>query len=118
MLKSIFADLHIHIGRDFKNNPVKISASNFLTLTNILKEASRNKGIELIGIVDCHAPNVIEEIRLLLDNNQAEDLQEGGIRFEDVTLLLGSEIEVYDEFTQGPFHVLVFLPTLSRMEQF
>lgn len=118
MLKSIFADLHIHIGRDFKNNPVKISASNFLTLTNILKEASRNKGIELIGIVDCHAPNVIEEIKHLLDNDQAEELQEGGIRFEDVTLLLGSEIEVYDEFSQGPFHVLIFLPTLSRMEQF
>lgn len=118
MLKNIFADLHIHIGRDYKQNHVKISASPELTISNILKEASRHKGIELIGVVDCHAPNVLAEIQSLLDRDIAYELQDGGIRFEHVTLLLGSEIEVYDEHSQGPFHVLVFLPTMKKMHEF
>src|SRR5690625_3758264 len=118
MLKNIFADLHIHIGRDFKKNHVKISASPELTISNILKEASRHKGIELIGVVDCHAPNVLAEIQSLLDEEIAYELQDGGIRFEHVTLLLGSEIEVYDEYSKGPFHVLVFLPTIEMMSKF
>lgn len=118
MLHHIFADLHIHIGRDFKQNHVKISASPNLTISNILKESSRHKGIELIGVVDCHAPNVLAEIEALLDEGIASELTDGGIRFEEVTLLLGSEIEVYDEDSQGPFHVLIYLPTLEKMHQF
>lgn len=118
MIKNIFADLHIHIGRDYKGNHVKISASHQLKLENILIEASRYKGIELIGIIDCHAPNVLYELKQLLDEGKAKELKEGGIRFEDVTLLLGSEIEIYDEASQGPFHVLVFLPTMNAMQLF
>src|SRR5699024_5083906 len=38
--------------------------------------------------------------------------------FENVTLLLGAEIEVYDEECQGPIHLLCFLPTLDKMEEF
>lgn len=118
MLTNIFADLHIHIGRDEKNKHVKISASPQLTLTNILKEASRHKGIDLIGIIDCHVPAVLDELDLLIKEGQAYELQGGGIRFEEVTLLLGSEIEVNDENSRGPFHVLVYFPTLSNMRQF
>lgn len=118
MLNNIFADLHIHIGRDYKQNHVKISASPELTISNILKEASRRKGIELIGVVDCHAPNVLAEIQSLLDDGVAFELQDGGIRFEHVTLLLGCEIEVYDEDSKGPFHVLVFLSTMEKMSEF
>ncbi|WP_156647167.1 endonuclease Q family protein [Lentibacillus sp. JNUCC-1] len=118
MLKSVFADLHIHIGRDIYNKPVKITASSRLTLTNILKEASRNKGIQLIGIIDCHAPAVQEEIKTLLANEQAVELEDGGIQFENVTLLLGSEIEVYDDNCRGPIHVLAYLPSLEKMAMF
>lgn len=118
MLKNIFADLHIHIGRDYKQNHVKISASHELTMPNILKEASRNKGIGLIGVIDCHAPNVLAQLRQLIDEGIAYELKDGGIRFEDVTLLLGSEIEVYDEHSQGPFHVLIFIPTIEKMNEF
>lgn len=118
MLQSYFADMHIHIGRDMFNKPVKITGAKSLTLTNILKEASRNKGIHMLGIIDSHVPNVQLEIRKLMKAGEAFELDEGGIRFENVTLLLGSEIEIYDENCSGPIHVLCFFPKLSVMEQF
>lgn len=118
MLKNIFSDLHIHIGQDYKQQHVKISASPSLTIRNILKEASQRKGIELIGIVDCHSPNVLKEIETLCSEGRAKELLDGGIRFENVTLLLGSEIEVYDDCSHGPFHVLIFLPTIEKMKHF
>lgn len=117
-LQTIFADLHIHIGRDYHNKPVKITGSKTLTLTNILIEASRKKGIQLIGVIDCHVPSVQEELEELLDANKAEEITDGGIRFEEATLILGSEIEVYDENCHGPIHVLCFLPNLDKMKQF
>lgn len=118
MLNTYFADLHIHIGRDMYDQPVKITASNQLTLTNILKEASRRKGIDLIGIIDCHAPAVQTEIKQLLKDGLAKEINGGGIRFEDITLIMGAEIEVYDENCQGPIHVLCYFPTLQAIQTF
>src|SRR5690625_3179725 len=114
MLTNYFADMHIHVGRDIYNKPVKITASNKLTLTAILKEASRRKGIHLIGVIDCQSPAVQEEIIQLIDDNEAEELPTGGIKFEHVTLIMGAEIEVYDEHCQGPIHVLCYFPTLEN----
>lgn len=118
MLTSYFADLHIHVGQDMYGGPVKIAASKHLTLTNILKEASRRKGLDLVGVIDCHAPHVQEEILQLIQQGEAEELSEGGIQFEDVTLLLGSEIEVYDENCHGPLHVLCYFKSLRLMKDF
>ncbi|WP_042145802.1 endonuclease Q family protein [Paucisalibacillus sp. EB02] len=118
MLKSFFADMHIHIGRDIFDKPVKITASKNLTITNILIEASRNKGIKLIGVIDCQSPTVQLELKQLMNKGLAYELDDGGIRFEEVTLILGSEIEVYDENCRGPIHVLCFLPSLKEMEKF
>jgi uncharacterized protein (TIGR00375 family) len=118
MLKSYFADMHIHIGRDIFDKPVKITASKNLTITNVLKESSRNKGIKLIGVIDCQSPAVQLELKRLIAEGLAYELSDGGIRFEEVTLLLGSEIEVYDDNCHGPIHVLCFLPSLAAMEQF
>jgi uncharacterized protein (TIGR00375 family) len=110
--------MHIHIGRDMYNKPVKITASKTLTLTNILVESSRNKGIDLIGIIDCHAPAVQQEIIRLIEQKKAYELKDGGIRFEQVTLLLGSEVEIYDENCKGPIHVLCYFPTLAKIAYF
>lgn len=118
MLNEYFADLHIHIGRDVFGGPVKITASNELTLTNILKESSRKKGIDMVGIIDCHAPNVQTEIEHLIESGQAEELEDGGIRFEQVTCIMGAEIEVYDENCHGPIHVLAYFPTLAAIKSF
>ena len=118
MLKTFYADLHIHIGRDHKNKPVKITGSKNLTITNILTEASRNKGLDLIGIVDCHVPNVQDEITQLIKDKQAVELKEGGIQFESVTLLLGVELELYDQNCSGPIHVLCYFPYLKTIKIF
>ncbi|MCT2537455.1 endonuclease Q family protein [Aquibacillus koreensis] len=117
-LKTFYADLHIHIGRDIENKPVKITGSRTLTLTNILIEASRNKGIDMVGIIDCHVPSVQREMEGLIDQGKAFELEDGGIQFEQVTLILGVEIEVYDQSCLGPIHVLCFLPNLTSMKQF
>lgn len=118
MISTYFADLHIHIGRDIYDQPVKITASNRLTLTNILEEASRRKGIDMVGVIDCHAPAVQQEIIQLIEEKKAYELSEGGIAFENVTLIMGAEIEIYDENCKGPLHVLVYLPTLKAMAAF
>lgn len=118
MLSNYYADMHIHIGRDKYNKPVKITASKTLTIENILKEASRRKGIELIGVIDCQSPGVQEEIIDLINDNKAVELPDGGIRFEKVTLILGSEIEVYDDACQGPIHVLCYFPTIEKIQLF
>src|SRR5699024_2909309 len=83
-----------------------------------LKEASRKKGIDMIGIIDCHAPHVQQEIEQLLQDNVAKEINNGGTSFEQVTLIMGAEIEVYDENCQGPIHVLCYFPTLQNMKQF
>lgn len=118
MLANYYADMHIHIGRDKYNRPVKITASKTLTIKNILVEASRRKGIHLIGVIDCQSPGVLEEIHDLIAANEAVELPDGGIRFEQVTMLLGSEIEIYDENCHGPIHVLCYFPTIENMSAF
>ncbi|MCM3738802.1 endonuclease Q family protein [Oceanobacillus luteolus] len=117
-LKKYFADMHIHIGRDHNGKAVKITGAKSLTLTNILIEASQNKGMDMVGVIDCHVPAVQAEIRGLLNEGLAEELIDGGIRFETVTLIMGSEIEVYDENCKGPIHVLCFFPTLAAIGSF
>lgn len=118
MLNEIYADLHIHIGRTKKGRAVKITGSKNLTLENILDTANSKKGLDLIGIIDCHSPEVIEEIEQLIIEGKARELTEGGVRYENTTLMLGSEIEIYDNHCQGPIHVLCFLPTIDHMKVF
>ncbi|MFY3792107.1 endonuclease Q family protein [Ureibacillus sp. MALMAid1270] len=118
MNQHYFADLHIHIGRTENGKPVKITGSRNLTLKNILDTASSKKGLDIIGIIDCHSPEVIGEIEVLLTKGEMEQLSEGGLRYENTTLIPGSEIEIYDENCQGPIHVLAYFPTISIMKEF
>ncbi len=118
MLKEFFTDLHIHIGRNSIGKPVKITASKNLTLMNIMQEASERKGLDIVGIIDCHAPAVLNEIELAVSQGIALELADGGIQFGNTTLILGSEIEVYDENCKGPIHVLCFFPFLKNMKEF
>src|SRR5699024_10298086 len=115
MLNDYFVDLHIHVGRDIANKPVKIAASKNLTLTHILKEASRRKGIDMIGVIECHAPNVQKDIQSLINIGETIELKDGGIVFEQVTLIPGDEIEIYDEYCCGPIHVLCYFPNLQQI---
>lgn len=116
--KTIYADLHIHIGRTSSGRPVKITGSRSLTLENILEESAFRKGLNLIGIIDCHVPEVLQELAQLIKQGRVEALKGGGLRFDEVTLIPGTEIEIKDEHSQGPIHVLAYFPTFEAMQQF
>jgi uncharacterized protein (TIGR00375 family) len=116
-LKSYYADLHIHIGRTEKGTPVKITGARDLTFYNIAREASERKGIEMVGIIDCHSPAVQEEIERYLERGEMRELEGGGIRYHQTTVILGSEIEVKDP-GMGEAHLLAYLPTLKAMRDF
>ncbi|HEU5138604.1 MAG TPA: endonuclease Q family protein [Bacillales bacterium] len=113
-----YADLHIHIGRTTSGRPVKITGAKSLTLENIIREAAEIKGLNLIGIIDCHVPEVISEFETLIEEGTVTPQEGGGLRFKDVAVLPGSEIEIYDEHCRGAFHVIVFFPDLDRMKTF
>ncbi|OZM58707.1 TIGR00375 family protein [Lottiidibacillus patelloidae] len=112
-----FVDLHIHIGRTASGRPVKITGAKTLTLSAILEQSSLHKGMDVIGVIDCHVPEVIFEIEELLNKGRMEELTGGGLRYNNTTLILGSEIEIYDENCKGPIHLLVYVPTLDGMKQ-
>lgn len=117
-MQTYYMDLHIHIGRTMHGDPVKITASDQLTLTNIVEEAAYRKGLQLIGVIDGQVPAVQSEVIQLIERGQAEELEDGGVQYGPLTLLLGSEIEVYDEHCQGPIHVLCYFPYIETMQQF
>ncbi len=116
LLSPCFADLHVHIGRTQDGQHVKISGSRNLTFRQIAEEASDRKGIELVGIIDCHSPPVQKDILECLHSGEMEEVPGGGIRYRNTTLLLGAEMEVKEE-GGGPFHLLGFLPNLQAMQE-
>jgi uncharacterized protein (TIGR00375 family) len=116
-MHSFFADLHIHIGRTEKGDPVKISGSKNLTFFNIAQEASERKGIDIIGIIDCHSPSVQEEIISYLDRGDMVEVDGGGIQYKNTTILLGTEIEIRDPGT-GPAHLIAYFPSLTVIQDF
>ncbi|ANB61721.1 endonuclease Q family protein [Anoxybacteroides amylolyticum] len=117
-MNDYYVDLHIHIGRTASGKPVKVTGAKTLTLANILHEAERVKGLHIVGIVDSHVPEVLDELEREMEANGWSEQKEGGVQAGNVTLLLGSEIEIYDNHCHGPIHVLVFLPTIAAMRLF
>jgi uncharacterized protein (TIGR00375 family) len=116
-LRRYYADLHVHIGRTKRGEPVKISGSRDLTFQGIAQEASDRKGMDIVGIIDCHSPAVQRDIDECLSSGEMEEVPGGGIRYRNTVLLLGAEIEVRDPGF-GPAHLLVFLPTPDEMRGF
>ncbi len=117
-MNEFFMDLHIHIGASSAGTPVKITASRNLTFENIIIETYERKGIDIIGIIDCASPAVIEDIRTMIANDHLVLLDGGGYRYLDrVTILLGSEVESKEQ-TGGIGHFLAFFPTLEQMVEF
>ncbi len=118
MFHDYYTDLHIHIGRTMSGRAVKITGSKTLTLSRILEMASAKKGLDIIGIIDCHSPEVLAEMTMMIQRGELEELTEGGLRFQETTLIPGSEIEIYDSNCQGPIHVLAYFPTIEVMADF
>ena len=118
----IFVDLHVHIGRSENNKPIKITAAKSLNFMNIAKECVERKGINVVGIIDCASPYVIEDIENLLKQGDGYEIEDGGIIYKDkVCILLGSEVEtseINDEGKIGSAHNLCFFPHLKDIKAF
>lgn len=111
-----FADLHVHIGRA-KNRPVKITASKKLTFSNILDTCVNQKGIDIVGIVDCACPFVLMEITELMESSQMVELPRGGLLYNNqLTVILGAEIETNEE--GGAAHSIAYFPYVKQMQEF
>lgn len=117
-MNNYYADFHIHIGRTRSGRPVKITGAKTLILENIIREAAEIKGLNLIGIIDCHVPEVIHEFEMLIEEGTVVPQEEGGLRFKDVAVIPGVEIEINDDVSRGAFHVLVYFPDLCKMKTF
>ncbi|UTR14556.1 endonuclease Q family protein [Salipaludibacillus sp. LMS25] len=114
-----YMDLHIHIGKDMEGKYVKITASDQLTVDNIMEEASQRKGLGIVGVIDCLSPTVLAELQLGLRRGDFTELSGGGLSYRGkTTLILGAELEIVDEKSRGPIHVLCYLPTLADMREF
>ena len=85
---------------------------------NVLIEREYN----VVGIIDCASPYVIEDIEKFLQNGDAYELKDGGIIYKDkVCILLGSEVETSEKGRngkKGSAHNLCFFPYLSNMKKF
>ncbi len=118
----IFADLHVHIGRSQNNKPIKITAAKSLNFANIAKECRERKGIDIVGIIDCASPYVIEDIENFLKTGEAYEIKDGGIIYKDtVCIILGSEIETSEEGLNGHLgsaHNICFFPHLDDIKGF
>lgn len=118
----IFADLHVHIGRSEKGKPIKITAARSLNFANIAKECADRKGINVVGIIDCASPYVIEDIEKFLTTGDAYELEDGGIIYKDkVCILLGSEVETSEKGRNGKCgsaHNVCFFPHLKDIKGF
>ncbi|WP_312476030.1 endonuclease Q family protein [Neobacillus sp.] len=113
-----YVDLHIHIGRTWTGKPVKITGAKSLTFTNIIEHARHEKGLNMVGIIDSHSPEVILEMESLIESGEVFEHQDGGLVFGDLTIIPGSELEIYDEQSNGPIHLLCYFPNLSIMKEF
>jgi len=118
----IFADLHVHIGRSESGKPIKITAAKSLNFANIAKECAERKGINVVGIIDCASPYVIEDIENFLRTGEAYELKDGGIIYKDkVCILLGSEVETSEKSRNtkcGSAHNVCFFPHLEDIKGF
>src|SRR5574344_874412 len=118
----MFADLHVHIGRSEKGKPIKITAARSLNFANIAKECADRKGINVVGIIDCASPYVIEDIENFLKTGDAYELKDGGIIYKDkVCIILGSEVETSEKNENGKngcAHNLCYFPYLKDIKAF
>ena len=118
----VFADLHVHIGRSENNKPIKITAARSLNFANIAKECRDRKGIDIVGIIDCASPYIIEDIENFLKTGEAYEIKDGGIIYKDkVCIILGSEIETSEKGLNGhcgSAHNLCYFPHLEDIKGF
>lgn len=116
-MKKYYVDLHVHIGRSSSGVEVKKATANNLTYENIAHDSLR-KGIDVIGVVDCISPYVLEDIDALEERGELVEKNGGGMEYKGKqTLILGAEIETHESYGCSS-HSLSFFPTLKQIKEF
>jgi uncharacterized protein (TIGR00375 family) len=117
-MKKFYVDLHVHVGRSSKGEEVKKATAANLTFENIAYEAYHRKGIDLIGVVDCASPLIMEDIKALLDKGEIREKEGGGMDYRGgLTLVLGAEIETHER-SGCSAHSLCFFGNFDALEEF
>lgn len=117
-LRRYYADLHVHIGRNGRGQPVKITASPELVLHKVVEYAWQRKGLDLVGVIDCACTGVLQDLRALVERGHLLELPEGGLRHRDqITLIPGAEVEAV-EAHGGVSHHLCYFPYLRNLSEF
>ncbi len=117
-MNNYYTDLHIHIGAAGDNKPVKITASKNLTFENIVKESSRRKGLDLIGIIDCASPRVQNDIEVMLNSGDLKEIAGGGFKYKDqIVIIPGAEVESREK-NGGMVHYLAYFPFFDNIKEF
>lgn len=115
-MKTLYADLHVHLGRDGAGRPVKVSAARDMTLPRVLETARTSKGLDLVAVVDCAAPRVRRDIEVLEERRQLVRLAGGGYRTPaGLGFIPAIELEV-GVGERGQAHLLLYLPDLTALE--
>ncbi|WP_071460036.1 endonuclease Q family protein [Bacillus massilinigeriensis] len=117
-MNQYFADMHIHVGRTKSGRAVKITGAKTLTVSNIISHARDRKGLHMVGIIDCHSPEVLDELEELASKGELVRHQDGGLMYGGLCIIPGSELEIRSEATGAPIHVLCFFPNLAVMRDF
>jgi len=117
-MKEYYVDLHVHVGRSSEGIEVKKATAASLTFEKIAFESNYRKGINVIGVVDCASPYIIEDIEEMLDKEEIKEKEGGGMDYKGgQTLILGAEIETH-EIAGCSAHSLCFFPTLKLLKAF
>lgn len=117
-MNEYFVDLHVHIGRSSEGREIKKATANNLTFEKIAYESYQKKGIDVIGVVDCISPYILEDIDNLMERGELAEKDEGGMEYRrGQTLILGAEIETH-EMHGCSSHSLCFFPTLKQVKEF
>ncbi len=116
-MNSYFADFHIHIGRTGSGRPVKITASPKMDLACVLETAAVVKGLDMIGIIDAHVPEIQQELAGLLHAGILTE-QERTLFYKKTAVIPGVEVELLSPETNAPVHVLCYMPGLAEMKEF
>ncbi len=97
---------------------MKITAARDLTFENIAIECATRKGVDVVGVVDCASPPVLDDIRELVKAGEMVEQPGGGLRYRDqVTVLLAAEFETYEE-GGGQSHHVSYFPTVDALAGF
>ncbi|NLP13687.1 MAG: TIGR00375 family protein [Clostridium sp.] len=117
-MKDYFVDLHVHIGRSSKGKEIKRATARNLTFENIAFESYTRKGIDVIGVVDCISPFVIEDIESLIEKGELTEKKGGGMEYrKGQVLILGAELQTHEKRGCSA-HSLCFFPSLSSIKGF